>query len=102
MSLIRPLAIQDGEVLGIFLFPGPQASRAGLPFTACVCIRMCSVTQSGQLFATPLIVASQVSLSMGFPKQEYWSRLPFLTPGHVPDPGIEPRSLVSPALAANS
>ena len=36
---------------------------------------------------------------MGFPRQEYWSRLPFLTPGDIPDPGIEPWSLVSPALA---
>ena len=30
---------------------------------------------------------------MGFPRQEYWSGLPFLTPGDLPDPGIEPRSL---------
>ena len=33
---------------------------------------------------------------MGFPRQEYWSELPFPTPGHLPDPGMEP---VSPALA---
>ena len=33
---------------------------------------------------------------MGFPRQEYWNRLPFLSPGDLPDPGIEP---VSPALA---
>ena len=36
---------------------------------------------------------------MGFPKQKYWSGLPFPTPGDRPDPGIEPVSLVSPALA---
>ena len=30
---------------------------------------------------------------MGFPKQEYWSRLPFPTPGDLPDPGIEPASV---------
>ena len=36
---------------------------------------------------------------MEFPRQEYWSGLPFLTPGGLPDPGIEPASLVSPALA---
>ena len=36
---------------------------------------------------------------MGFPRQEYCSGLPFPTPGHLPDPGIEPESLVSPALA---
>ena len=49
-----------------------------------------------QLFATPWIVAYQVPLSMGFPRQEYWSGLPFPSPGELPDPGIEPES---PALA---
>jgi len=36
---------------------------------------------------------------MEFSRQGYWSRLPFPTPGDLPDPGIEPMSLVSPALA---
>ena len=36
---------------------------------------------------------------MTFPRQEYWSGLPFPPPGHLPDPGIKPASLVSPALA---
>ena len=49
-----------------------------------------------QLFATSWTVACQASLLMGFPMQEYWSRLPFLTPGDLPEPGIEP---TSPALA---
>ena len=35
---------------------------------------------------------------MGFPRQEFWSGLPFPTPGDLPDPGIEPTSLMSPAL----
>ena len=43
-------------------------------------------------------VAHQAPLSMGFPRQEYWSGLPFLPPGDLPDPGIEPESSVSPAL----
>ena len=51
------------------------------------------------LFATPGSVAHQAPLSMGFSRQEYWSGLPFLTPGDLPDPGIEPTSLVSPPLA---
>ena len=38
-------------------------------------------------------------LYMGFPRQEYWNGLPFTTPGVLPDPGIEPSSLASPALA---
>ena len=42
--------------------------------------------------ATPWTVAHQVPLSMGFPRQEYWSGLPFPSPGDLPNPGIEPRS----------
>ena len=45
-----------------------------------------------QLFVTPWIVASQAPLSMGFPRKEYWSRLPLPTPRDLPDPGIEPTS----------
>ena len=42
---------------------------------------------------TPRTVACQAPLSMGFLRQEHWSGLPFLSPGHLPDPGIEPTSL---------
>ena len=52
-----------------------------------------------QLFATPWTVAHQASLSMEFSRQAYWSRLPFPSPGDLPDPGIEPRS---PALQTDS
>ena len=41
---------------------------------------------------TPWTVVYQASLSMGFSRQEYWSGLPFPSPGDLPDPGIEPRS----------
>ena len=51
------------------------------------------------LFATPWTVARQAPLSMGFSRQEYWSGLPCPSPGDLPDPGMEPRSLASPALA---
>ena len=44
-------------------------------------------------------IAHQVPLSKAFPRQGYWHGLPFLSPGDLPDPGIEPTSLVSPALA---
>ena len=47
-------------------------------------------------------VACQASLSVGFSSQEYWSGLPFPSPGDLPDPGIKPTSLASPALAGNS
>ena len=44
-------------------------------------------------FATPWTVAHQAPLSMGFPRQEHWSGLPFPSPGDLPDPGIKPVSL---------
>ena len=49
-----------------------------------------------QLFLTPWTVACQAPLSMGFSKQDYWNGLPFPLPGDLPDPGIEPTSLMSP------
>ena len=48
---------------------------------------------------TSWTVACQAPLSMEFSRQEYWSRLLFPPPGDLPDPGIEPGSLGSPALA---
>ena len=49
--------------------------------------------------ATPWTVAHQAPLSMGFSRQEYWSGLPFPSPGDLPNPGIEPGS---PALQADA
>ena len=54
---------------------------------------------SVRLFATSWVVAGQAPLSMGFSRQEYWSGLVFSPPGDLPDPGIKPTSLTSPALA---
>ena len=45
-----------------------------------------------RLFATSWTVAYQASLSMGFSRQEFWSGLPFPSPGNLPIPGIKPRS----------
>ena len=57
---------------------------------------MCGlVAQSCPTLATPWTVARPAPLSMGFPRQEYWSGLPFPFPGDRPNPEIEPRS---PAL----
>ena len=55
-----------------------------------------------RLFATPWTVAYQAPPSMGFSRQEYWSGLPFPSPGDLPDPGIEPRSPALPAGALPS
>ena len=52
-----------------------------------------------RLFATPWTVAYQAPPSMGFSRQEYWSGLPFPSPGDLPDPGIEPGS---PAFQADA
>ena len=52
-----------------------------------------------QLFATLWTVAHETPLSMGFSREEYWNGLPFPSPGDLPDAGIEPISLLSPALA---
>ena len=57
------------------------------------------VARSCPTLSTPWTVVCQAPLSMGFSKQEYWSGLPFPSPGVLPDPGIEPRS---PALQADS
>ena len=62
---------------------------------ACILSRFNSVW----LFATPWTVAHQTPLSVEFSRQEYWRGLPFLPPGDLPNPGVEPVSCVSLALA---
>ena len=60
------------------------------------------ITQSIWLFATLWPVTRQAPVAMGFSRQEYWSKLPFPSPGDLFHPGIEPSppvSLASPALA---
>ena len=52
-----------------------------------------------RLLATPWTAAHQAPPSIGLSRQEYWSGLPFPSPGDLPDPGIEPRF---PALQANA
>ena len=60
----------------------------------CVSVCVCAcVLSCVRLFVTPWTLAHQAPLSMEFPRQEYGSGLPFPPPGHLPDPGIEPRSL---------
>ena len=56
---------------------------------ACMCAQSC-------VTVTPRTVAHQAPLSMGLPRQEYWNRLPFSSPGDLPDPGMEPTLLASP------
>ena len=58
-----------------------------------VCVRAQSLVVTDS-FETPWTVAHQAPLSLGFPRQEYWSLLPFPFPGDLPGPGIEPTSPV--------
>ena len=60
---------------------------------------MCTRLVASQLFMTPRTVVHQAPLSMGFSRQEYWSGLPFPPPAGLPNPGTEPTSPASPALA---
>ena len=56
---------------------------------------------SDQLLETLWTIACQAALSMGFSRQEYWSGLPFPFPGYLPNRGIEPVSLMSPAQVSS-
>ena len=63
-------------------------------------VELCGLlAQTCPTLGTPRTVACQAPLCMGFPRQEYWSGLPFSSPGDLPNPGIE---LESPALEADS
>ena len=71
-------------------FPSLLEDKEGKKVNSLSCVRF---------FATPWTVAYQAPLSMGFSRQEYWSGMPFPSPGGLPDPGIEPRS---PELEADT
>ena len=77
------------STLSKILFPSRSSQTVEWSFLCYV--RVKSLTHV-ELFATPWTVAYQAPLSMEFSRQEYWSGLPYPSPGHLPDPGIEPRS----------
>ena len=68
-------------------------------FLFLACVHACSIAQCLWLFVIPWTVSCQAPLSMGFPRQEYWSGLPFPSLGDLSDPGIRHMSLVSPVQA---
>ena len=71
----------------------------------CMCVwmvRACAVLSRlhvSDSFVSPWTVTTQTPVFVGVSRQECWSGLPFPPPGDLPDPGIEPMSLDSPALA---
>ena len=78
--------------------PSPTISLGHLSAPALiVTTTLCAVLSHPVIsnsFVTPWIAALQAPLSMGFPRQEYWSELPFPSPGDLPDPGMEPHLLL--------
>ena len=65
-----------------------------------ICVLCCAqMLTCVQPLVIPWTVALQALLSLGFFWKEYWSGLPFLSPGHLPDPGIKHTSLTSSSLA---
>ena len=77
--------------VGLISFPFPLLHfLARFSWDCCCCLVAVSLRVS--LFATLWTAAHQASLTMGFPRQIYWSGLPFLPPVDLPNPGIEPRS----------
>ena len=75
--------------------PGGQESM-GLQRVGYDCAQLLSHVR---LFMTAWTVARQALLSLGFPRQEYWSGLPFPSPGDLSDPGIKPMLLALQAIA---
>ena len=79
---------------------GSGACGRRAPCAPCVRAKyMLSRFSHVRLFVTPWTVVCQAPLSMGFSRQGYWRGLPCPPPGDLPNPGIEPTSLMSPALA---
>ena len=86
----------------VWLHPLGHCTPFPLSVCVCVCVCVCACTHRlspVRLFVTPWTIAHQAPLSMGFPRQEYWSGLPFPSSENLPEPGTEMVSLVSPALS---
>ena len=84
--------------------PDKYKCSVNIPCKACPIIPfkvvpLCLVVQSCTTLCDPL---DQIPPSKGFSEQEYWSGLPFPSPGDLPDPGIKLISLASPTLQADS
>ena len=95
--------IYSANSLSVYLVVGKSSSEQNRngPFLLVLC--MCSVTSVVFDSATPWTVSPWglhgTPLSMGFSRQEHWNGMPSPLPGHLPNPGIEPVSVMSSALA---
>ena len=98
LPLIVSEPLSSGEVAssgGTAAHSSPVWTGLSANLSYAICCR-CLAAKSRPTLTNPWTVARQAPLSMGFPSQEYWSGLPFPSPGDLPDSGIEP---ASPALA---
>ena len=91
-----PLSLPVPAVAGVGGEPVHSFSPLQFHSHEDACVLSCLCVQP---FVTLWTVARQAPLSMGFSRQEYWSGLPCPPPGDLPDPGIKPAPLASPALA---
>ena len=76
------------------------ASQRPIPSTKAFRVCVCSVSQWCLTLCGPVNCSPPGSSVHGISRQEYWNGVPFPTPGDLPVPGIEPASLISPALAS--
>ena len=84
--------LDQSSVLSLYIFQ----NKTFVSNTVCACV---SVTQLCLTLCDPMDCSHQAPLFMDFSRQEYWSGLPFSSPGDLPNPGVEPRS---PALHEDS
>ena len=92
--------VKDGKIDSDLTYCKVSLWSEKLTVQTGILIFCCLVTKSClTLFETPLTVAHQATLSMGFARQEHWCGLPFPSPGDLPDPGIKS---VSSAVQADS
>ena len=94
--------VKEGKAVGEATEEKTELKCVCVCVCVCVCMHTCMCVQvlsRVQLFAAPWTAACQAPLSMKFSRQEHWSGLPLPPPGDLSKPGIEPKSLVSSALA---
>ena len=95
---VRPHRQQPTRLPRPWDFPGKNPGVGCHILLQCMKVKVKSLSPV-QLLATSWTEAHQAPPSMGFSRQEYWSGVPFPSPGDLPDPGIEPRS---PAFQADA
>ena len=98
ISIIKNLEKEMATHFGISAWKTPWAEDPGGLQSMCICAKSLQLCPTLILWTVPC----QAVLSMGFSKQEYWSGLPCSPPGDLLNSGIEPTSLMSPALAGGS